>query len=670
MSANRNLVGAARRGPESVRWLAPVLAVTAASVFLTLVGLSLSGSSIGVFRNGAPDDALLVGAPLPIRSDEWIVMTPFSIGGDRIGLPSMRQVGLTETDMAVAPMGGPSRSWVTAFKPQDWGYMLLDAGRGLAWRWWASYLLCSLAFFGLLRALRVAPWAALGLAAAAAFSPYTAWWTSPATALILGWAAGAAMSAIRAMQSSRRSAIVSWSVLAAYCLVALALLLYPPWIVSTALVVAALVVGQAVDLRPGWRRLFAIGAIVGAVAGGVLALWYRHSADAIEATTDTIYPGQRRTEPGAGSVARFLSAPLNPWIKSGENVPGDSTSLPDLSSTWMPAGVIIVAVAVGLAVALKPALFRSTSTIEPCRDVRALPRATLTSLLVVLCLLAAWAFLPVPAVVGELTLLDRVQPWRLPLAIGFVMILLFGLASVVLSPTKTSGWRWPVAVLAVLATATSTVYASNGIPRKIDASLVEVATSACLLGAACIAVVLAGRNWFAGFLLGLYCLASWATVNPLYRGLGALEDEPIVAALSQRITQDQPVRTAVFEDGLSLANTQLAALVTSTGVDNLTATTFYPDRSLMEQLAPGQEEIWNNYLRYRWIDDDVPSPVITPTSVDFAELRIDPCSQEMALLDIALVISDHELPYDCLQLVESVLWRGAGREVFLYESSS
>ena len=124
-----------------VDWSVVVVVVVVIGVFAGLVAAELSGSSIGMLRNGQPDENLVAGSPRGGRSDEWIIATPSSVGADRAGLPEQRQLGLTDTDVLLASHGGPIAGWLTAFRPQDWGYLVFPASRGLAWHWWASFAL-------------------------------------------------------------------------------------------------------------------------------------------------------------------------------------------------------------------------------------------------------------------------------------------------------------------------------------------------------------------------------------------------------------------------------------------------------------------------------------------------------------------------------------------------
>jgi hypothetical protein len=651
-----------RRGRSG--WVSATVVCIPLLVFVVLVALNLNGTSLAMLRDGQADPALIAGDPRAIRSDEWIVMTPLSIGGDRSGLPAERQVGLTKTAMAVAPIGGPSASWVTAFKAHDWGYVLFPADRGVAWRWWFPYLLCSLAALALLRVLGVAAWPASGLSAAITFSPYTAWWTSPTPALAAGWASLGAVGALLALRTPNIARLLAWSALSSYSLVSLFHMLYPPWVISAGLAVVFVVAGQALDLRTPISRLLAVGAAIGVPAVLVIGAWYVQNRTAIELTTSTIYPGARRSGAGDASLARFLSSPANPWMAGGVNRPGDATSIPDVASTWLSPGLALLACA--LAALLWARSPRVRSAMETTSALPRVPEWTLFAMLMGLALMVIWAFVPTASFLGAYTLLDRVQPGRTQLAMGLLTLLLVGVVGAARARITRP---WPVVLgsCALVVSVLSAVYSYRNIPLQLSVPESVVMLSALVVALALLGILMSQFVRPAVILLVTYSVVSWGMVNPLYRGIGALTDEPLVSFLREQQDGDRNVRVAVFEDGTSVANTQLSALVTASGVDNLSGVTLYPNPELMERIAPGQAAAWNNYLRYRWVaDGSAATAQVTQTAADFALLSIDPCGDEMAFLDVDFLVSDRPLTDSCLTLVQTVPWEGAQRPVWVY----
>jgi hypothetical protein len=100
---------------------------------------------------------------------------------------------------------------------------------------------------------------------------------------------------------------------------------------------------------------------------------------------------------------------------------------------------------------------------------------------------------------------------------------------------------------------------------------------------------------------------------------------------------------------------QLGALVSSSGVQNLTGTTFYPDAAIWARLAPDQRDLWNNYATFRWIAAPSGSAThLTQLHGTLMALMIDPCGGDALSLGITWVLSQQPLTGSCLQPVDTL----------------
>lgn len=207
-----------------------------------------------------------------VRSDEFLLTTPQVVGNDRRGLPTQPWIGLTRTFLPATSMDVPTWHWTTLFKPRLWAFFVLPTDRAFAWWWWYSPLIGFLGVHALLCLIGGRPLVAGALAAALTLSPYTAWW-SLAPALIAGTLAAAAACAVAGLRVRRRRSAVVLGLLAGWWAVGGALILYPPWQLSTALLLVAVVIGVAVDHRVNWRRVAEVALPAGMVVVPALALW-------------------------------------------------------------------------------------------------------------------------------------------------------------------------------------------------------------------------------------------------------------------------------------------------------------------------------------------------------------------------------------------------------------
>ena len=651
------------------RWAIFPLAVLV--VFVTLVGFDISGSSIAVFSSQPEADGLIAGTPRAIRSDEFLLQTPNAISSVAQGLPANAWIGLNNADQAVAAGGGATLDWSTLFIPQDWGYVLLGASRGLAVYWWWPFAVSLWGFFGLFGILTRRPLLSAGLAVAATFTPYTGWWLPSYT---VGHAAVAAAAVLGAWMVRRTSWAILLSVIAGWSGAVFALTLYPPWQVSLALVIAALGVGFVLDRRIPWRRVaWTTGAAL-TVTAGVALVWMLQHSQTIATVSSTYYPGQRKTVAGTGSLETFLSAPLNFWMvgDAGTSLGADGrvgpyANLSESSSSWFPLPVIALAIlGVGFIIVravrqrriARPNLGVQSDLLNDSVTVRSEPVWMLSLLSAVILVLLAWTLLPMPDWFGVVTQLQRVQPSRTSLALGFAAIMLVAVATTV--QRRPTVWGWPWLLAASVLTAVITVWSAERLPW--DTSLVSmklVAVSGLALGVLFAMLLGSLRPSLAGVLLAIFAFVSWAPINPLQHGLAPLTNNALVKELQVVTAESDNPRTMVFGDFFTVAK------VRSAGLESVSGATAYPDVALMTALAPDQEKLWNNYAQYRWIPAATgTSPVIERVNGSGMTLTIDPCDDVIAdMVQPAWAVSEAPLDASCLVPVATV---DGDKEFYIY----
>ncbi|MEE4128158.1 hypothetical protein [Pseudomonas viridiflava] len=278
-------------------------------VFLLFTALGLTGSSLNLGLRNTPfvdaDMTRIWGHERPIRSDEWLVLTPMAIAqhNHTPRHPVLNtSLGLDGQNMLVVGMAGvPVAHVSTLAKPATWGFFVFDLKRALAWYWWFPTFGCFLALAHLLNALAPGRWRQ-GFLFALLFvaAPYAVAWSFwPAYAVFFPCVA--LLCLLKILSARSTWLLLPLGVLAGLALAGFVLLLYPPWQVSVGYVFIALLAGLV------WRdrlyrgiRLEHLLAILLAVliAGIVLISWWLSAQDAIHAMMRTVYPGQRHIEVG------------------------------------------------------------------------------------------------------------------------------------------------------------------------------------------------------------------------------------------------------------------------------------------------------------------------------------------------------------------------------------
>ncbi len=648
----------AGRGGRVVALLALPLVVVA--LVAVLASLDLNGSSVALLSaDGRADPNIVAGEPRSIRSDEYGLATPFQVGNVRKGFPTHTWIGLTDTELNATTLGAPTWSWADVFEPTTWPYFALDLEHAFALRWWALVAVAVLGVYLLLVTLRTRPALAATLAVVIGLSPLIAWW-SGGPGPIVGFLAAATACLLLAVRARRVWPSVLLGLAAGYLACAAFFALYPPWLVSVGLVMMAVVLGDAVQRRARWWRVVLSAGSALVVLGTVVALWANQSADAIAALTGTFYPGNRVSDSGGGQASVLFGTALNPIIAAhpASLVPDPTLNQSEASSAWFPLPVLLLVCALVVGLLLRARSERRATAATPTEGVR--DWATFLSVAAVTVLELLWMFVPLPPLIGRLTLLDRVPGIRDTLALGLCTVLLVYLAAGRLPVRRLLPLTAVVAVAAV-ATGALTWWAAAQLLDPGTPGVPLAAGTAVVMALCLSAVVLWGRAWPAMAVLVVVVALNYAIVNPLYRGLGPLTHGDLAATLTALAEQEGSTKW------VDLVRDGSAGVIAASPQELLSGMTFYPSRDVWQRLAPTQETRWNNYAKYVWVQDPTAAPaVIEQLNGTVQRLRIDLCSPDVAFLDIRYVVTTRDAP-PCFTPVTTV--RDLGRTYLISRRS-
>ena len=176
---------------------------------------NVSGSATPFWRyysdRAAPDAGVLFGTPKEIRSDEWMVQTPWMMSqATRYPPFYAKNPGVGDGTMTLLN-NLPVRHWSTFFRPQMWGFFVADFKHAFAFYWNFKCFGLLIGAFLFLRAVcngqsLVAIFGALLLY----FSPFIQWWFSTPTCMpeMLGALFLGLWSVIVIQRSESRGAII------------------------------------------------------------------------------------------------------------------------------------------------------------------------------------------------------------------------------------------------------------------------------------------------------------------------------------------------------------------------------------------------------------------------------------------------------------------------------
>lgn len=557
------------QGIRSRYWLALL-------VFILMLVFKLHGSSINMWDtyvsayNANSQSGLLFGQPRAVRSDEWLVQTPYSLSQTQSGFHAYNELITLEGQDMMVGYNSPAYNLATLGKPFAWGYLLLGKEYGLSWYWGVKLL--GLMLFSFELALIITKRNRYLALVASFWLPFSAalqwWFVSPIGDLIffaLGFLVAIYNYFYNHSQRLQRALLASGAAIMA---IGFVLVLYPAFQVPLGYLILLFLFGFFIEFKAKvtfdrWDVVFIGSAICAAL---VCIGWSVYvSREALAAVMHTIYPGNRIST-GGDFAKRDLFLFLTNWKMNLHDVPYENNS--ELSHFYHFFFVILP---------LAPWLFY-----------RKVKTHIYGFLLFIYCLVTlGWLFIGVPEWLAKVTLASYVPTYRAATVFGFVAVLLSLWFMDYLWQTKRKLPIWAIFITITLNLALYfyTLYTGNLRLYVTRNDLLLILLVAFLL------MVVLFKKWkktTALLLLGVV-LGTGLFVNPIARGVSAIYGKQLATKI-QALEKAEPEQLWVGE---RLMYSYLPAL----GVHTFNGVAFTPHFDLYKKADPQQKDqaIYNRY---------------------------------------------------------------------------
>ena len=602
------------------RWLlGNRMALGIAAVFMSLVVLGVTGSSMGVLFNIPYGKSILqvqgasrtVLGDEGVRGDEWGVQLPNLLAQlhHEPRFPVVNElIGEGGQNMGVIGMTGvPVQQWAALARPATWGYFVLPLRQAMAWHWQLPFWGCLLALWGMLNVLRPAQRGLnLGLSLAFCVAPYAAAWSNWPLYVTL-FPALAFVVIVHLLRSTTLwkgavlGAALGW-LLACWCLV-----LYPAWIIVVGSAMAFIGLGWFADNRQSlqFRRVQLLGmAACVAVCGALLGTWWLDTKDAIALMQATVYPGGRGAMPG-GDLGWWWHLRGYHGIESLRATGPDSNPSEASSYLFMPLLLLALIVL---------SFFRDRQV-----------RWTLVGCMAFMGFYWIYTLVGIPLEVARITLWGNMPVTRMDVGFGLLTAVLLCLyAKSAKAPASWLG-RTTVIVLALFSAGIVVLTLLHTPLTFVPNVSSPVLAAAVALAVACIcAWVLWGQIGSALSLMVLVYLLAILQFNPL-----RIAPAKVELAQGHRSfaadAQGQLQRTLVMNgDGIG------AMTFAAVGIPIANGVFYYPHRAMWERMMLSSEE-WLQINRYQhlgfYLLDDV-DPTrgfrIVLASIDQVHVHVNP----------------------------------------------
>jgi hypothetical protein len=531
---------------------------------------------------------LILSSPKHLRVDEWGIWTPAMLSQARQNPPFPIENPSLGAGRAPLLMSVPVAYYTTLFRPQLWGFFVLDFERGFSFYW------CTKAF-GLLAAVA---WAlrqmgvrsyllAIFGAVWVMFSSYVQWWFSSPGMLpemITTWAICLGC-AVSFFQDRHRGKLTLALASFIFCGTNFVLCLYPPYQIPLTFLMFAILIGvwlenyDKQDSKSTIRGLILIGTGLLAIAVILIPYWI-NVRGTLEMVAHTVYPGQRRSAGGDLSLFKLFSGVLG-FFESEQTVPAVYDNICEASNFYPLWPAVVLATLF--------ARFRNRTRISPL----------LATLSIFLICCGLYCVMPLPAWLLRATLLNLATERRALLAIGLANIFLccFFLdryrVSFLSKPTAAicGAVFWLGVVFLLLRGRTANAVYFNDPWHWIQPLAISAAILLLFFWEAL-------RFRWLPTVLGALLIFSNAAINPVMSGLGPLLGSKAFKEIDRIRAEDPDGKWIIYH------TRYFAQLVKATGATVFNGTMIVPDLALLHQLDSGANE--STYNRYANIGCEVP----------------------------------------------------------------
>jgi hypothetical protein len=285
---------------------------------------------------GSEKRGVVLGTPIYIRSDEWLVNSPFFLSQAKKGFPVTNEaLGYGKIPLI---MSLPSHHITALVKPALWGYYLLDVERGYAWNWAFKlfpFFIASFLFLMLFTGnnFTISLFGSIWLFLSSAIQ----WWSINTE--IFTWGLLSVISFIYILYSNRTRIIIFNGILLLLSAWSFAMVLYPAYQVPYAYFLLALIAAFIISrkeyrvmLDNKWIKLSVL-AVAGTLLAGLFYTFVTDCSETIQRITQTVYPGAR-DEAGGNFAFLDLFKDNFSWFYNQDKYPPNWGNICELSS-WI-----------------------------------------------------------------------------------------------------------------------------------------------------------------------------------------------------------------------------------------------------------------------------------------------------------------------------------------------
>jgi hypothetical protein len=390
-------------------------------IFLIITGFILSvifklhGLSVNEWDNNLPSQQytssnVLIGKSQGIRSDEWLVSTPFIFSQIKHNF-SKNNLNIGESNVSlIVHYNLPIYHFTSLFKPQNYAFFFLDDERGFSFAWNYKVFGLLLSTFFLLMIFTESNFL---LSVTGSFlvylSSFNQWWFSiPLPDLLIAFNMIIVFFAYF-INAVHKTQIILYPLGIIYFFINFVLILYPPFQITLGYL-ALLLMGILLFeyYKNNKYNYISLKLIMTIASLSILSLifyyFYLDIKDAVKIILNTEYPGDRKLLGGEMNIAQYFSGYYD-FFYSSSRFPESYGNVCESSNFFFIFPFFIPI--------LLTSIFKKSLNID----------YKIWLLMLYIAIVSIWAFWGFSEAIAHMTLFEKVQPKRSLLGIGIANII-------------------------------------------------------------------------------------------------------------------------------------------------------------------------------------------------------------------------------------------------------
>ena len=594
-------------------------------LLIILVLGKFNGSSIGLWSNEVEpnieySNSTIIGTNREVRSDEWLVNTPFAISQKYNDYKYFSNLPRgTKTDMYTT-IFVPVKDILIITRPFNIGYLLLGEEYGLSFYWYGRLIALLLVTFELMMLITKKK-KLLSLAGAILItgSPLVSWFFSNYIVDLLISGQLCLLFFNSYLETKNIKLRILYSVLLGLSFSWFTLTIYPAWQVPLGYMYLAFMIWILVKNKDNNKIKDYLLLLISVVIYFALLLrFYLLSKDTLDILMNTVYPGNRIVTGGGAFIKHFIY-PISIFF-----------GIADYHNPCESAGVYsLFPIPIVLSIIY---LIKNKNKKDKDKT-----KLLILLLVIISIVLTTFTIIKVPEIVAKITLLSMSPTERIVPIIGIICAYLLVLTVSKIEIKK----NWTKVIVLFFTIIVSYIIIKIGaLDRTWFLTSKKLIVSLLFLSITIYLYINSKktRNYYLlSILLIITGLINLALVNPVNRGTGVLHNSKTAKEIQRIVKKDKDAKW------ISIDNIFLGNYVISNGGKAINATNIYPNIELWKKIDKDdsiynryahviieltneenrfelvQQDIIKLYLNYNYLDDLDINYLITSKELDIKE---------------------------------------------------